>query len=297
MGDHCCALHDANRTTDPTHTTTIRRRFEGELARRFRRLKGLVNQSLIENDALGLRRQTIGDQALRPGEFAFNRSGQKVSGFMEWLREQQAEGILDVTPGTPVREAADNAWTNIYVRRAYDKGVSDAAGRMRRAGATVEPSWVNSAFNRPIHADRLGLIYTRTFEQLKGITETMDQQISRVLAEGVATGQNPMQIARTINERVDKIGITRARVLARTEVISAHAEASINSYEEAGLEGVEIEAEVSTAGDGRVCEECERLARNGPYTLQRARGMIPAHPRCRCAVLPAIKDDSGIILS
>lgn len=98
-----------------------------------------------------------------------------------------------------------------------------------------------------------GLLYTRTFNELKGITEAMDQQISRVLSEGMAQGLGPAKIARNITDRVDKIGITRARTMARTEVIRAHHVATINTYREAQVEGVRVKAEWSTAGDMRVC--------------------------------------------
>lgn len=44
--------------------------------------------------------------------------------------------------------------------------------------------------------------------------------------------------------------------------------------------------EVLTAGDDLVCEECEDIASGGPYTLDEARGLIPAHPNCRCSFVP-----------
>lgn len=305
MGHSCCVHLDAARRRDPTGTTTIRRAFEGDAARRFRRLKGLINMALIQNDVLGLMRKTVGDgkqapivmldDVPRPGAFAFSRTGDKVSLFMSWLKEQQDEGILEIVPGTPMEQAAEQSWANVYIQNAYHKGIRDAGAKLRAAGAAVAPSWVESAFTRPIHADRAGLAFTRVFSELTGITQTMDQQISRVLAQGLAEGQNPMQIARNINNRVDKIGITRARVLARTEVIAAHADASLNAYEEAGVHGVEVEAEFATAGDGNVCPECEALD-GQTYELSQARGLIPVHPNCRCALIPLVVNGSGITL-
>jgi hypothetical protein len=44
---------------------------------------------------------------------------------------------------------------------------------------------------------------------------------------------------------------------------------------------------VRTAGDDEVCDICEGIAENGPYSIDRARALIPAHPRCRCAFVPA----------
>jgi hypothetical protein len=44
--------------------------------------------------------------------------------------------------------------------------------------------------------------------------------------------------------------------------------------------------QVLTAGDDRVCDECDDIAADGPYDLDAARGLIPAHPNCRCAFIP-----------
>jgi len=48
---------------------------------------------------------------------------------------------------------------------------------------------------------------------------------------------------------------------------------------------------VITAGDNRVCQECEDIAADGPYTIAEARALIPAHPSCRCAFSEA-RDES-----
>jgi hypothetical protein len=44
---------------------------------------------------------------------------------------------------------------------------------------------------------------------------------------------------------------------------------------------------VRTAGDDDVCPTCERIAEDGPYAIDTARALIPAHPHCRCAFIPA----------
>jgi hypothetical protein len=227
-GANCtCAFIDGASRRDPTGTTTIRNRFESEAGRRFRRLKGLINTAVVQNDVFGLKRRTVGDSAIvkdaaapQPGAFAFARSAGKVNLFMEWLHDAQNEVVLGVAPGVPMARAAEDAWSNVYIESAYQKGLKDSASKLRAAGATVEPSWINNAFHRPIHADRVGLAYTRVFNELEGITDVMDQQISRVLAQGISQGKGPMEIARDINNRVDKIGITRARTLARTECLT-----------------------------------------------------------------------------
>ena len=292
MAANCCThlhTHSAFRT-DPTRTTTLRKQFEAEFYKRFRRLKGRIRDEIDKEDGFGLKTNR--------GRFDFPRSDQKVSAFMEWMRAAQREELIGVSQGTPIDRAARQVWASTYIESAYKRGVQQAASQMRGAGATVDDRWIDAAFSRPIHADRLGLAYTRAFEELEGITSAMDQQISRVLATTIAEGRQgtsaAREIARIINGRVDKVGLVRARMLARTEVISAHAEASLNSYEEAGIEGVDVEAEWLTAEGA--CDLCLEAADDGPYTLSEARGMIPLHPNCRCSWSARVVNGTGIEL-
>jgi len=285
-----CKKHSLHANTevrqDPTRTTTLRQRFEAEMRRRFVGLKREITKRIVEMDGFGLRANR--------GEFEFTRTSDKVGAFMDWLADAENSLILGTTRGASLAGAAESAWMNTYVESAYVRGLNQAASRLRQAGALVEQRWIDAAFRRPIHADRLGIAYTRTFAELKGITDVMDRQISQVLAEGLSRGAGPLDIARGINDRVDKIGITRARMLARTEVINAHAEAGLNAYQEAGLEGVDVVAEWLTAANA--CPECVALEADGPYSIEAARGLIPQHPNCRCTWAPLVRGGSGIEL-
>lgn len=48
---------------------------------------------------------------------------------------------------------------------------------------------------------------------------------------------------------------------------------------------------VVTAGDDRVCPVCIKISEAGPYTISQARGLIPAHSKCRCGFEPADAED------
>lgn len=211
---------------------------------------------------------------------------------MSWLREQEERGdirIIERTSAGAGPRGLDRRWANLYIDGAYQQGIRRARAEMRAAGVPGLPAeGIEQAFNQPFHVDRVGQIYSRVYSDLNGITAAMDQQISRVLAQGIVDGLNPREIARQINQRVDAIGITRARTLARTEVIAAHHSANIAEYRAAGVEGVDVMAELLTAGDDQVCPECEALAADGPYDLDEIERMIPVHPNCRCVALPVV---------
>lgn len=285
---------DAGNRIDPTGTTGIRKRFEADLVRRFRAIRTAIRDAVQVRDVLGLksglnamgfmtayggRGRRVGDDIRPAPSFAFERDQQKVSAFMAWLDEQVASEVLGVFTGTPLATAADQSWMNVYITSAYRKGLQDAF----RGDPLLA-----AAFNRPIHADRVGMIFTRSFSELKGIAEAMDSQISRVLATALIEGQGPMVTARRLADRVDKIGITRARVLARTETIAAHASGTLGAYREMQVAGVNLRAEWLTARDGSVCSICQAL-QGRVFTLDEAEGMLPRHPNCRCVWVAAVK--------
>lgn len=284
---------NARRSPDPTKTLGIRRRFELEIRRRFRRLAALIEREVAELDGFALEPEGLKAQRAR---FDFPRSQDKVRAFMRWLREAERAEILSIAEGVPLESAARTAWTSVYIETAYQRGIADAGAKLRAGGAEVGDTWVSGAFNRPVHADRVGQIFTRVFSELEGVTEAMDKAMSKVLAEGLAEGRSPRDIARRLRDRVTRIGETRARVIARTEVVAAHADATLNAFTEAGVEGVEVEAEWNTTGDARVCPLCRELE-GRVFSLAEARNMLPRHPNCRCAWLPKVLGASGVVLN
>jgi SPP1 gp7 family putative phage head morphogenesis protein len=114
---------------------------------------------------------------------------------------------------------------------------------------------------------------------MKGVTEAMNGYLSRELALGMAGGQSPYAIARRINERVDKIGIVRARMIARTEIIQSHNEAALNEYERAEIEiGETVKVEWVATMDNRV--RPHHAERDGKiYDRSVAREML-GEPNC-----------------
>lgn len=170
---------------DPTKTLTTRRRFESDVVRRFKNLRRAILKQIIELEGFG----NLGEPIRNRGQFDFPRSDEKVSAFMDWLRQQQQTGDIDlVLPERPRMGAVDRRWANVYIDSAYQQGIRRARAELKKQGIDVpddtEPSQVLRGFNNPVHADRVGLIYTRVYSDLKGITDEMDKQISRVLAQG-----------------------------------------------------------------------------------------------------------------
>lgn len=280
---------------DPTRTTSLRQKYAAKLRGKFADINTQIRKGVVDEDVFGLEGEALAQPL---PTFEYQTDPEKVDGFMEWLRRQQKRGVLEVIQ----RDG------NTYVRSAYSSGIRYADARLNEQGVQVPDQTLQSTFNQPVHRDALQLLYTRNYEALQGITTEVSKQVSDELTQGFAQGWNPNKIARNITDRVDKIGKTRATVMARTEVINAHSTATLNRFEQAGASGVTVKAEWSTAGDRRVCPICQALEGN-VYTIKEARSSTfrysagddeapslsgeypvkpPAHPQCRCALLPVV---------
>lgn len=301
MGCACKVINEDTPITfkeDPTKTIGIRKRWISQYSKRYRALKGRINRLLLTGDEGGIPVPLV--NSLIVNKFVFTSDAQSVAEFMAWL-ELQVDQLLYTNDAT-----ATTIWQNKFIDQSYVRGVNRSKALMAKTGVTAEilqgalpaaitgtatPTFglgVGSALgtiSSPIHLDAIHLLYVREFDALKGITNEMSKQIGRVLVEGVEQGLGIKDIARSINNRVDKIGLTRSKLLARTESARAYNIGTINEVKVvANTLGVEAQYEWQTAGDGSV--RPVHRERNGKiYSASEAFALI-GEPNCRCAIIP-----------
>lgn len=301
--------HHLHASQDPTKTKTVRRQYAQRLRGAYDRINAAIREGVIRDDIFGLQNNnslfgsdanldekteqlrrglvaSMGEASTheltavdKPPNFSFRTDDKKIEAFQSWLQSAQEDEVLEVI-------GRDE---NRFIRQAYHRGLENGKRDLEAAGFQGNIESAEQAFNLPIHGERVQQLYTRNFTELQGITREVDRQVSRELADGFSQGKNPNDIARDITNRVDKIGKTRATTLARTEVIRSHAEGQLNRFERMGVGEVSVKAELLTAGDSRVCDQCASLEGN-VYSLEEARGLIPVHPGCRCRHIPLVNN-------
>ena len=275
-----------SKSFDPSKTTILRQAFIRAMNKRLLKLKQDVLKWILEEDELGLLPVEIRQVGNRR-TYAFATTTEKVSVFRRWFTNKVKQGVLE-TDGVP-------AWTDEYVHSAYRKGlVHSYLESRRRFLAAIDPRFIDlardeflkEAFAAPETVKKIQSIYTRTFETLKDYTHDMAVKTSSTLAEGLANGLHPSQIARELTSKMDNLSRSRALTIARTEIIHSHAEGQLDGYEKLGVKEVGADVEWSTSGDSRVCEECATME-GVVMKIEEARGKIPLHPNCRCAWIPS----------
>lgn len=294
------------RLSDPTKTITLRNAFAQEMRTRFKTFTRDVVYAIVKEDCLGLSEEPLSafKERYSPGykRFAYLPKDAKIESFIAWVNELQRKRLLNIVILPQIGQAINANWTDVYLESAYVQGIKRAMDEMTHIGMRVPRIAKEGAFQiarEPIHIDRLSLIYTRAYSELKGITTAMDTQISSILAQAMLEGKGPKEIAGAIADVLiggqkynasEYIGkhvpsMRRAELLARTETIRAHHLATIQQYRNWGVIGIKYQAEWKTAGDNKVCELCE--SQDGQiFTLDEIEGLIPLHPNCRCMALP-----------
>jgi len=227
--------------------------------------------------------------------WAFRTTPAQVEAFQGWLRTQVEADMFT---------AGEQAYWRTYAEQGYRKGAGRAFDDTRVAQRAMldeanaqQMAWyegtkeefLRSSFGRPVAIDKIKLLAGRTFTDLKSVTEDMGARITRQLTDGLVQGQNPTVIARRMIR--DGIGTkvrgvqSRALTIARTEIIRAHAEGQLDAMEQLGVTKLGVMVEWATSG-AFVCQQCAPL-HGMVLTLKEARGMLPQHPNCRCAWIPA----------
>jgi SPP1 gp7 family putative phage head morphogenesis protein len=125
-----------------------------------------------------------------------------------------------------------------------------------------------------IHDDLLA----QSGQRIKGIKDTL-KQIREALAEGFSQDFGWKNIMKQLQPII--VSDVRAEMIARTELSWAYNRSAKRVYQEAGFENVEWSAVI----DHRACPICQD--RHGKIYPIDEHPDIPAHPRCRCSLLPA----------
>jgi len=129
---------------------------------------------------------------------------------------------------------------------------------------------------------------------IKGISKTTLDRVGRILSEGLAAGATNSSIARDFMlEGIRGIADDpiRALTIATTETARAVSVATVEAYQDFGVQEYEW-----LALDP--CEICQENNDAGPIKLGEefpsGDTEPPAHPNCRCTVLPVVDDGTPI---
>ena len=147
-----------------------------------------------------------------------------------------------------------------------------------KAFSTIDTEAVQQMINQIWCAD--GQSWSqRVWKNTERLAETLNEE----LIHCVATGQKTTQLKNMLQERFN-VSYSQADALVRTEAAHIQTQAAKKRYEDYGIQEVQVWADE----DERRCDVCGKLHEK-KYPIG-AHMPIPAHPRCRCCIIPVVKN-------
>lgn len=289
MATECLSPYTRDSPSGPTGTDDIQTRFAQRLRGVLGRINARIREAVDEDDLFDLRAESLAVEDPPEQVFDFPTDSAKVRGFLRWLREQLDSEFLNVVGPD----------SNQFLRQAYAAGIETANSQLKGLNVSFESTELDDVLSRSIHRSALQTLFTRTFENLQSVRDDVAQAVRDELVDGLTAGENPRDVARSLTERVDSIGKHRATMIARSETINAHSEATLTRADEisrrADTNITARHGEWQDSRDARVCPFCRRLDGTELTTSEMRttgvefRGQVyrlkpPAHPNGRCRI-------------
>lgn len=246
---------------------TVTDKASGDVWKRYRRLRGEVRRR-VENGEL----ETPSGRAE----------------LLRWLRSQQRELLL-ATVAASAAAALGTHWIDKFVSSAFSTGWRNGTRALADGGVggDVEVPRDMEATERQISASTPGVrerrreVRDNLLADLAAAVDDTAAEVERVISESVREGRSREDTVAAINDRLQKVGVTRGRQIAAYHLADAHTRAAAERYRTRGVFQVRV---VNADPCPEICAE-----KVGPtYSIREAvRGeLCPFHPFCQGFVVP-----------
>lgn len=121
-----------------------------------------------------------------------------------------------------------------YVQPAYNQGVAQALAALKAQSAVLRlqgPSIDQLAYD-PAYLKRIGLVRARVFEEMQGFADATRKDLAETLARSMGAGHGARRVRDDIIRRIG-VSESRAMRIARTEIATAHKQATLDETDDA----------------------------------------------------------------
>lgn len=308
----CCIADERMISVDPTGTGALRTAFNSTLAIKWRGMRVLVRKMIVDQDILSLGSKglmAIANPAIQGGStktqifqrwFDYMAGAQVLNGDGSFMREYIGSGYAAGRTfaqgevgmySTPLAQDREDTIFQIAVveLQGIIEAVSQQIVRAVAYGLLHGQRPVTIARAAQAAIDRVAFPRSTALVELLVVKAFSEASLDVYQSAGVRrVGLVPetLLVKATDTRKVTPSG----RFGTRSRTGEAPGERTIQRIKkqeravETALVGGLVR--VKTAGDRKVCAVCRAIAKRGPYRINKARALIPAHPRCRCVFVP-----------
>ena len=112
-------------------------------------------------------------------------------------------------------------------------------------------------------------------------TDKLQQALNDDLIDCLIAGKKPSELRKKLMSEFD-VSFSRADTVVKTEMAHIQTQAAQQRYKDYGIK----EVQVLVDADERTCEICSKL--EGEKFPINGKMPVPAHPRCRCCIIPVV---------
>lgn len=167
-----------------------------------------------------------------------------------------------------------------YLNRAFTQHYQEVYDALavpsEAAFATIDKATANQMINQIWCAD--GKAWSARIWHNRDL---LREELNERLIECVVGGKKPTQLKHALMERFE-VSYYRANTLVHTEMAHIQTQAAQQRYKDMGI----TEMEFWAAPDERTCDVCGKLHKKR-YPIGSI-APIPAHPNCRCCLIPVV---------
>lgn len=310
----CCTGDARVVSVDPTGTKKLRTGFNSMLAIKWRGMKAVTRRAIVDQDLLTMQARglmNVANPAVQGGAtrtqmfqrwFDYMAQAQVLQGDGSWMRDYIRRGyeagvqFAQAEVGPHVSTLAGDRQETLFQLAVVElqgiiEAVSQQSVRAVASGILHGQRPLRIARNVNIAIDKTGVSRSTALVELIVVKAFSEGTLDTYESAGVRrVGLLPETVLarRTTDARRGITPLGRAGTRSRGETPGLRTIQRIKRHErelEGAVPGGLVNVE--TAGDDDVCPVCEKISKKGPYRINRARALIPAHPRCRCVFIPA----------
>ena len=121
-----------------------------------------------------------------------------------------------------------------YVQPAYNQGIAQTVAALSAQSEIIRLSResAQSIMYEPAYLKRIGLVRARVFEKMKGFTDESRKELAETLARSMGAGHGAERVRDDIIRRIG-VSESRAMRIARTEIATAHKQATLDETDDA----------------------------------------------------------------
>lgn len=311
--DACRCVEDVNRVKlDPTGTAALRKRFNTMINMHWRRARIMVRNAVMTQNILGL---TSGPSIAAPAALG---GASTIQIFQRWIDSVLGNTVLE----------GEGSYIRQYIKAGYDAGIKHAERELGQRIVVTQDIDRVATLSTLAYVELQGIVEAVSQQVVRVVANSLltkkpaAKVVKRIQAVidsvGVSrsTAMVELLVVKAFGEAtldaydavgIAKVGLVTEKIAGRRMSDARRLRTGPGSriprnrtpspstirrirrvernFEKIGKVNVE------TAEDDKVCQVCEDIAADGPYTINDARSLIPAHPRCRCIFVPVLPGD------